>query len=140
MINTQTIPGPLEAPQKATDMSREAWRDTRYRCPVEATLDVLGGRWKGAILYELAREPQRFGALQRAFPLLAQRSLTTQLRELERDGVVHREVFAQVPPKVEYSLTPRGHELVPILRLMSAWGEGIAGTEKCQFALDSYPE
>lgn len=139
MIETQTVPA-LRAPQKATDMSREEWRDRRYRCPVEATLDVLGGRWKGAILFHLARAPQRFSALQKSFPLLAQRSLTTQLRELERDGVISREVFAQVPPKVEYSLTPRGRDLMPILRLMSAWGEGISGPGNCDFSSDASPK
>ena len=95
-------------------------------CPVEATLDVIGGRWKGVILYHLLGKTRRFGELRRLLPAASQRMLTLQLRELEADGVVHREVFLQVPPKVEYSLTPFGASLKPILERMLDWGTRYA--------------
>lgn len=110
-------------PTKASDMSVEEWREYRYVCPVEATLDIIGGRWKGIILYHLLDGKKRFSEFRRLFPAMTQRSLTIQLRELERDGVIHREVFPAVPPKVEYSLTQHGQNLEPILRAMSDWGE-----------------
>lgn len=93
-----------------------------YDCPVEAALDVIGGRWKGVILFHLLEGPRRFNELRRLLPKVTQRMLTLQLRELETDGVVHREVFAQVPPRVDYSLTPFGNSLRPILGDLRAWG------------------
>jgi DNA-binding HxlR family transcriptional regulator len=94
-----------------------------YGCPVEATLDVIGGKWKGIILFHLLQHPQRFGELHRLLADVTQRMLTLQLRELEEDGIVHREVYKQVPPKVEYSLTDFGRSLSPIILLMRDWGE-----------------
>lgn len=96
--------------------------DCPYGCPVEATLDVIGGRWKGVILFHLLNGEKRFGELRRVMPDVTQRMLTLQLRELEGDGVIHRRVYQQVPPKVEYSLTDFGKSLEPILRQMEAWG------------------
>ncbi len=97
-----------------------------YGCPVEATLDVIGGKWKGVILFDLLEEPKRFGELRRLLPSITQRMLTHQLRELESDGLVHREVFREVPPRVEYSLTEFGRSLEPILLLMRDWGDKYA--------------
>lgn len=94
-----------------------------YSCPVEATLDVIGGKWKGVILYHLA-ETRRFGELQRLIPGINRRMLTLQLRELESDGLVHREVYREVPPKVEYSLTEFGETLTPLILQMRDWGAG----------------
>jgi DNA-binding HxlR family transcriptional regulator len=94
----------------------------RYGCPVEATLDVIGGRWKGVILFYLLQGPKRFGELRRLLPDVTQRMLTLQLRELERDGIVRRTVFAEVPPRVEYDLTEFGQSLEPILVQMRDWG------------------
>ncbi len=91
-------------------------------CPVEVTLDVLGGRWKGVVLFHLIGGKKRFGEIRKILPQVTQRVLTQQLRELERDGIVHREVFPVVPPKVEYSLTPWGRTLEPIVLAMSEWG------------------
>ncbi len=99
-----------------------------YGCPVEATVDVMGGKWKGILLFELLESPKRFGELRRLVPAVTQRMLTHQLRELEHDGLVNREVFPQVPPKVEYSLTPFGRTLEPILLLMRDWGYRYAET------------
>lgn len=95
----------------------------RYGCSVEATLDVIGGRWKGVILFHLLDGTKRFNQLQRLLQGCTQRMLTLQLRELERDGVVQRKVYAEVPPKVEYSLTEFGRSLEPILLLMREWGD-----------------
>lgn len=95
----------------------------RYGCSVEATLDVIGGRWKGVILFHLLSGTKRFNQLQRLVQGCTQRMLTLQLRELERDGVVNRIVYAEVPPKVEYSLTEFGRSLEPILLLMREWGD-----------------
>ena len=95
----------------------------RYGCSVEATLDVIGGRWKGVILFHLTSGTKRFNQLQRLVQGCTQRMLTLQLRELEQDGVVLRTVYTQVPPKVEYSLTEFGRSLEPILLLMRDWGD-----------------
>jgi DNA-binding HxlR family transcriptional regulator len=95
----------------------------QYGCPVEATIDVIGGKWKAVILYHLLQEPRRFSDLKRLLPSITQRMLTLQLRELEEDGIVHREIYQQIPPKVEYSLTEFGRTLEPILRTMLTWGE-----------------
>ena len=91
-------------------------------CPVEAALEVIGGKWKGTILYRLLDGKKRFNELKRMFPSLTQRILTQQLRELERDGIIHREAYAEVPPRVEYSLTEQGRTLAPVLELLRQWG------------------
>ncbi|UFJ39993.1 winged helix-turn-helix transcriptional regulator [Brevibacillus humidisoli] len=92
-------------------------------CPVETTLDVIGGKWKGVLLYYLLDGKKRFNEFRRICPGITQRMLTLQLRELEQDGVIHREVYHQVPPKVEYSLTDFGRTLEPIILEMKKWGE-----------------
>lgn len=91
-------------------------------CPVEAALDLIGGKWKAVILFRLFEGTRRFNELRRLHPNITPRMLTNQLRELERDGLVHREVYAQVPPKVEYSLTPEGRMLRPVLLALKRWG------------------
>lgn len=107
----------------------------RYGCSVEATLDVIGGRWKGVILFHLLDGTKRFNQLQRLLQGCTQRMLTLQLRELERDGVVQRKVYAEVPPKVEYSLTEFGRSLEPILLLMREWGDRYIDQLKEQIEL-----
>lgn len=94
-----------------------------FSCSVEATMDVIGGKWKGTILFYLLGQTRRFGELKRLMPSITHRMLTNQLRELERDGVIHRKVYAEVPPKVEYSLTEFGASLKPIIMLMREWGD-----------------
>ncbi|MGF6229046.1 DNA-binding HxlR family transcriptional regulator [Inquilinus ginsengisoli] len=94
-----------------------------YGCAVEVTLAVMGGKWKPVILYQLLDGPRRFGELRKHFGGVSQRSLTLQLRELEADGIVNRHVFAEVPPRVEYSLTEYGRTLAPVLDAMKAWGQ-----------------
>jgi DNA-binding HxlR family transcriptional regulator len=92
-------------------------------CPVETTLDVIGGKWKGIILYQLLDGTRRFNEFRRLNPGITQFMLTLQLRELERDGIIHREIYKEVPPKVEYSLTDFGRTLEPVIMSMKAWGE-----------------
>ncbi|MBE9078610.1 helix-turn-helix transcriptional regulator [Romeria aff. gracilis LEGE 07310] len=94
-----------------------------YGCSVEAALDVIGGKWKGVVLYHLLEGKRRFGELQRLMPGVTRRMLTLSLRELEEEGIVHREVYKQVPPKVEYSLTEYGRTLEPIILSLRTWGE-----------------
>jgi DNA-binding HxlR family transcriptional regulator len=99
-------------------------------CPVEAALEMFGGKWKGMILYHLLDGPIRFNALQRMVGSVTQRMLTKQLRELEACGLVRRTVYAEVPPRVEYSLTPKGQTLAPILRALRDWGQQHAMQDK----------
>ena len=91
-------------------------------CPVETTLRVIGGKWKAVILWWLGQDIHRFGELRRKIPGITVKMLTQQLRELEADGIVHREVYPEVPPKVEYSLTDYGRSLEKITDLMCDWG------------------
>lgn len=106
----------------STENSRK--RASDYGCSVEAALDVIGGKWKGVILYHLLRGTHRFGELQRFVPNVTRRMLTLSLRELEDEGLVHREVYKQVPPKVEYCLTDYGKTLAPVIKSLRTWGDG----------------
>src|SRR5262245_48238854 len=92
------------------------------QCPAEMTLNIIGGRWKVLILWQLFQRECRFSELFRALDGITQKMLTQQLRELEKDGIVHRQVYPQVPPKVEYSLTPLGQSLRPVVDAMCEWG------------------
>lgn len=103
-------------------METTAVNTERANCPVEKTLEVIGGRWKVLILRELFQGVRRFGQLHRALHGITQKMLTQQLREMEEDSIIHREVYLQVPPKVEYSLTPLGESLKPIIDAMHQWG------------------
>ncbi|MGH9746445.1 MAG: winged helix-turn-helix transcriptional regulator [Candidatus Acidiferrales bacterium] len=91
-------------------------------CPVRITTEIIGGKWKPLILFFLQDGKRRFGQLQKLLPGATKKMLTQRLRELQRDDIIHRKVYAQVPPRVEYSLTRHGQSLRPILVLMSAWG------------------
>jgi len=91
--------------------------------PVEVTLSIIGGKWKPLIVFYLLSGTKRFNEVRRFLPQATQQMLTLQLRELEQAGVLHRHVYAQVPPKVEYSLTELGQSIEPILRQMCSWGE-----------------
>ena len=102
-------------------MARELRRDWHY-CEVATTLDVMGGRWKAVILFHLMDGTKRFGELRRKLPGVTQRMLTLQLRELQRDDVIQRVIYAEMPPRVEYSLTEFGHTLTPVLIAMRDWG------------------
>ncbi len=92
-------------------------------CPVEATLELIGGKWKGIVLFYLLDGRLRFSELKRKIGCVTQRMLTKQLRELEDTGLVNRIVYAEVPPRVEYELTEEGESLRPILHALKKWGE-----------------
>ena len=96
--------------------------DCNEGCPIEAALEQIAGKWKGLIIHHLMEETLRFNELARRVGTVTQRSLTKQLRELEGDGIVHREVFAVVPPKVEYRLTDKGQRLRNVIDALHDWG------------------
>ncbi len=91
-------------------------------CAVELTLEIIGGKWKAVILWHLKEKVLRFGELKKLIPNITQKVLTQQLRELEADGLIHREIYAEVPLRVEYSMTEHGKTLRPILNSMCKWG------------------
>ncbi len=98
--------------------------ETMDNCPVEATLDLIGGKYKTLILWNLAEKKLRFSELSKRIKKATPKMLTQQLRELEDQSLIHREVFPVIPPKVEYSLTETGKSLMPILVAMRDWGAG----------------
>ena len=103
--------------------------ETRENCPVEATLELIGGKYKALILWHLSDGKLRFSELRKAIKNATPKMLTQQLRELESDDLIHREVFPVIPPKVEYSLTDTGHSLMPILMAMRDWGASYLRTK-----------
>lgn len=116
--------------------------DTQDHCPVEATLELIGGKYKALILWHLSEKTLRFSQLHKCIPNITPKMLTQQLRELETDSLIHREVYPVIPPKVEYSLTPIGESLMPILVAMRDWGAGYLrqkDVRPCCFMMDSDP-
>ena len=101
-------------------------------CPVEVALGFIGGKWKGILLYHLLEGTLRFNAIRRRMPGVTQRMLTTQLRELEADGLIVRVVYAEVPPRVEYSLSAKGRTLEPVIMALKLWGEQHADQPPAQ--------
>jgi DNA-binding HxlR family transcriptional regulator len=97
-------------------------RTKAYNCPVEAAVDVFGGKWKALILWWLQQRTWRFAELRRQIPGITEKMLTQQLRELEADGIVDRRVYPTVPPRVEYSLTEYGRSLKRALKAICDWG------------------
>ena len=111
-------------------------------CPVAATLDLIGGKYKALILWHLADKKLRFSELRKAVKNATPKMLTQQLRELENQELIHREVYPVIPPKVEYSLTDTGRSLMPILVAMRDWGASYLRSkdqEPCCFMMDSDP-
>lgn len=92
-------------------------------CPVATTVQLIGNKWKLLIIRNLLRSPQRFNELMKGVPGISQKVLTDNLRAMERDGIINREVFAEVPPKVIYSLSELGNSLRPVINAMADWGE-----------------
>lgn len=109
------------------------------QCPIGTTLDIIGGKWKGLIVFHLFDGKKRFGELQRLLPGVTQRMLTLHLRQLEEDDIIYRNIYREIPPKVEYSLTDFGNSLQPIFLLMHDWGMEYMETlkERKQRAYDS---
>lgn len=102
-------------------------RNQPYNAGLGPVFEIIGGKWKGVILWELSGGPVRFGALQRRIAGISEKMLIQQLREMEADGLVHREVFHQVPPRVEYSVTSLGKSLNEALSPLCAWGKTNLG-------------
>ncbi len=98
-------------------------KEKGYCCPVGAAINEIGGKWKPLILWALKDGKLRFNEVNKAIPAITQRMLTKQLRELEKDGLIKRKVYAEVPPKVEYKLTKKGDSVMPILESFCNWGE-----------------
>jgi DNA-binding HxlR family transcriptional regulator len=102
----------------------------QYVCGVAVSLEIIGGKWKGVILWHLCHKTLRFSQLRRRLQGVTQKMLTQQLRELERDKLVNRKVYAEVPPRVEYSLTELGRTLEPTLRQLCEWGKDYNDTHR----------
>lgn len=112
------------------------------RCPVEATLDLIGGKYKALILWHLSENTLRFSELQKLVSNATSKMLTQQLRELEAKNLIHREVYPIIPPKVEYSLTQTGKSLIPVLIAMRDWGAEYLRSkdlETCCFMMNTQP-
>lgn len=110
-------------------MESERKNTRHYHCPVEATLEVIGGKWKPIILWQLRTERLRFSGLQQSMQGISPKMLTKQLRELEEDGLILREIYPEIPPKVEYSLTEFGKTVLPVLDALCEWGTEYLGRE-----------
>ena len=116
--------------------------DNTENCPVEATLELIGGKYKALILWHLSEKKLRFSELRKVITNATPKMLTQQLRELESHALIHREVYPVIPPKVEYSLTETGRSLLPILVAMRDWGAGYLrkkDLEPCCFMMSSDP-
>ena len=106
--------------------------ESNTHCPVEATLELIGGKYKALILWHLSEQTLRFSELKKLLPNATAKMLTQQLRELEAHNLLHREVFPVIPPKVEYSLTELGRSLMPVLVAMRNWGAGYLRTKEVE--------
>jgi DNA-binding HxlR family transcriptional regulator len=115
--------GPVSIFQKSDKTPSKQKSVLASDCPVTLCLKVIGGKWKPVIVFLIKNKIDRFGALQRALPKITKQMLTMQLRELELDGIIDRKIFAEVPPKVEYSITEFGETIFPIIHQMKGWGE-----------------
>ncbi len=104
-------------------MKRYKLDGTFYYCPVDLTLSVIGGRWKSLVFWNLREGTKRFGEMKKMLVGINDKMLTQVLRELEASGVVNRKVYEVIPPKVEYTLTEEGKSLLPVMELMSHWGQ-----------------
>lgn len=105
-------------------LQRLMTEEVRDDCPVRKTLELLSGKWRTHIIYELCKKPScRFGELKKAVPRITNTMLTATLRDLENLGIVHREQFNEIPPRVEYSLTEKGKALLPVFFEIAKWGE-----------------
>ena len=104
-------------------MSELSFKDKKFRSTVELSLNILGGKWKILIIWQLKDSPKRYGELKKSLPGVTHKMLTQQLRELEQDEIISRKVYSEIPPKVEYNLTLLGKTIIPVIDLLSDWGE-----------------
>jgi len=111
------------------------------KCPIETTLSLISGKWKILILKELIIKPVRYNVLIKKIPNISAKVLTQQLKDMEKDGIIIRSVFAEIPPKVEYSLSKKGRSMLKILKEMAIWGlendtdhsSKCPGCRQCEF-------
>lgn len=101
-----------------------------FECPVTYTMQKIGGKWKPIVLFLIVQGINRFGKLQRSIEGISKQMLTKQLRELEADGILERKVYAEVPPRVEYFLSPLGESLMPVIKSMKKWGLAQMNNDK----------
>jgi DNA-binding HxlR family transcriptional regulator len=101
------------------------YKGKTYNNTVELALDLIGGKWKMPILWRIKDKPQRYGQLKKTLPMTSHKMLAQQLRELEKDEFIRRKVFATVPPTVEYSITPKGKQVIPVIEAIRDWGENV---------------
>lgn len=107
---------------KESSTNQKNKKEVLYRCPVTFTLEKIGGRWKPIILWNLKEGVKRYSELRKSLPLISEKMLIQQLREMEEDKLVERKVYPVVPPHVEYTLSKKGKEIVPVLKAMAEWG------------------
>ena len=100
-----------------------------YHCALDVTMNYIGGKWKSVVLWYLRNGIKRFGELKKHIPDITEKMLSLQLKQLEKDGIVQRKVYPEVPPRVEYSLTKKGQTLLPVLEAMAEWGRNKAKSE-----------
>lgn len=105
------------------------WNEKEYKCPINVTIDILGGKWRSLIFWHLGLETLRYSELQKIVPGISKKVLTDHLKELEKGGFINRKVYPEVPPKVEYSMTEKGYELFEVLKVMEKWGRNFLETE-----------
>lgn len=97
-----------------------------YHCAMDVTMDFIGGKWKAVVLWYLRKEKKRFSELKKLIPNITEKMLSLQLKDLEKDGILRRKVYAEIPPKVEYYLTDFGKSLIPMLEEIARWGRNLA--------------
>ncbi|MCR5537411.1 MAG: helix-turn-helix transcriptional regulator [Succinivibrio sp.] len=120
------------------------YKDREYHCTLELAMDVIGGKWKSMLIFHLREGPLRSSTLQHSLRGISNKMFTQSIRELEADGLVRREIFPVIPPKVEYSLTERGKSLLPIVISLAKWGLSLCeaadgqSLEKCRKELEAY--
>jgi len=105
------------------------WNDKDYRCPIEVTIDVIGGKWRSLIIWHLNREVLRFSEIQKIVSGISKKVLSEHLRDLEKNGFIERKVYPEVPPRVEYMMTPKGRKLGEVLDSMERWGRELLESE-----------
>lgn len=106
-------------------MPRFEFREKHYNNPVELSLDVIGGKWKMPILWRLKDKPWRYSELKKSIGKITHKMLAEQLKELERDSLISRKVYPEVPPKVEYSITEKGKTIIPVIESLREWGNNF---------------
>ncbi len=105
------------------------WKNKEYKCPVEITIDILGGKWRSLIVWHLSKNVLRFSEVQKIVPGISKKVLSEHLKELEKNKLIDRKVYPEIPPRVEYKITSKGKGITEILDLMEKWGRNILETE-----------